>query len=67
MEEDKTKEEKCKNKDCVKHMPVMHGRESKDGCHDYLHNKTCFSKDDLELLSRVLENYINPQTPKITP
>ena len=54
--------EKCKNPNCVKHMEVVHGGSciltGKNKCQDFLHLKTCFTKDDLELLSNVLENYV---------
>ena len=54
-------EQECKNKDCVRHMPVVHGGSciltGKNKCQDFLHGKECFTKEDLELLSNVLENY----------
>ena len=53
--------EQCKNKDCYKHMPEAHGGScivsGKNKCQDLIHNKTCWTEDDLERLKAVLNNY----------
>ena len=49
-----------KNKECISHTPEVHGTCTMSGanrCRDYIHNKTCWSKRDLELLNKVLDNY----------
>ena len=54
--------EKCKNKDCVLHTEVCHGAScatsGSNKCQDSLHNKECFTKEDVSLLSNIFDNYI---------
>lgn len=49
--------------ECVKHTIKAHnaGCPGKDGnkCQDVIHTKTCWSKQDLELLEKILDNYLH--------
>lgn len=49
----------CKNKECVKHTPVVHLPGCKSGgsnaCTDMVHNRTCWTQDELDRVSKQLE------------
>lgn len=53
-------ESKCENANCVSHTPVVHGdtcqKSGKNKCKDYLHNKECWTKEDVRLLISALDN-----------
>ena len=57
MDEDKN----CNNPQCFKHLPEVHtascGTSGHDKCQDYLHNKTCWTEEEYNLLKRVLDNH----------
>ena len=50
-----------KNKDCIKHTPASHipscGKSGSLACKDVLHNRLCWTKEENELLIKVLEQY----------
>lgn len=53
-------EKKCENPDCVKHTPVVHNQcilKGKNKCQDNLHNRECWTKDQCERMSKILDNY----------
>lgn len=54
-----------KNPECVKHTPVQHAPScSKSGpnrCQDILHNKECWTADDLRIMGVILNNYFPPE------
>ena len=51
-----------KNPDCVKHFSIVHNpscsTSGANRCQDVLHNKTCHHQDDIDLLVRCFDNYI---------
>ena len=52
---------KCTNESCEKHTEVTHSNcilTGRNRCQDMIHIKTCWTKEDLDLLSNVLENYV---------
>lgn len=53
----------CSNKDCVKHTEKSHVQgcitSGVGACKDWIHNHQCWTKEDMELLRKVLSNYEN--------
>jgi len=53
--------EKCEEKNCVQHLPVAHHSgcilSGRNKCQDIMHNKTCWTKEDLATLRKALNNY----------
>lgn len=51
-----------KNPTCVKHTDVVHdagcGKSGNSRCQDGIHLKTCWSEEELEGMTRILDNYI---------
>ena len=43
----------------VVHNPPICQTSGANACKDFIHLKTCWSKDDLDLMGRILQNYIN--------
>lgn len=51
----------CNNKNCVKHLSVVHGNCILTGtnrCRDLIHNRECHTQDDLDILKMGVENAI---------
>jgi len=50
-----------KNKECIKHTPKAHGptcpKSGTMACKNWYCNRECWSKEDMELLGRCLDNY----------
>lgn len=55
---------KCpeKNKECVTHFKEGHGpacvTTGKNKCQDYLHNKKCFSANDIDEVGKIFDRVI---------
>ena len=48
------------NPECVSHTLEVHNGCSLNGknrCQDWLHNRKCWTKEDIELLHKTLDNY----------
>jgi len=56
--------DECKRKDCVKHLKPVHlnvcGKSGSLKCQDYLHNQTCFSRSELDILGNIIDDLLIP-------